>query len=114
MITLHDLQEAIAECEGQRNPSSSTCLKLAAFYTIKNQLFPEKVDKVKDEDYQEPVFYSRAANSVAYSSDTEFGKAIANMDTNELLLIIDDLMSTLQVLSPKLYNGVMRKLDKSY
>lgn len=114
MITLHDLQEAIAECEGQRNPSSNTCLKLAAFYTIKNQLFPEKVDEVKDKTYEEPVFYSRATSPVAYSSNTEFGKAVANMDFNELLPIIDELMSTLQVLSPKLYNGVMRKLDESY
>ena len=41
MITENDLQEAIAECEGVRNPTANTCLKLAAFYTIKDKLYPE-------------------------------------------------------------------------
>ena len=30
MITEHDLKEAIAECEGNRNPDARTCIKLAA------------------------------------------------------------------------------------
>ena len=42
MITRHDLEEAIAECQGQRNPNASTCLKLAAFYTIRKELFGEE------------------------------------------------------------------------
>ena len=39
MITEKDLQEAIAECQGERNPNANTCIKLAAFYTIRNELF---------------------------------------------------------------------------
>ena len=39
MITEKDLQEAIAECQGQRNPNASTCIKLAAFLTIQKELF---------------------------------------------------------------------------
>ena len=35
MITEMDLQEAIAECQGKRNPNADTCIKLAAFYIIK-------------------------------------------------------------------------------
>ena len=42
MITETDLQEAIAECQGQRNPNASTCIKLAAFYTIRRELFGEE------------------------------------------------------------------------
>ena len=42
MITEKDLQEAIAECQGQRNPTTSTCIKLAAFYTIRRELFGEE------------------------------------------------------------------------
>ena len=40
MITEQDLQAAIAECEGVRNPTSNTCLKLAAYYTIKDKMYP--------------------------------------------------------------------------
>ena len=35
------LDEAIAECQGQRNPDSKTCMMLAAFLTIKKELYPE-------------------------------------------------------------------------
>ena len=34
MIKEEDLQEAIAECQGVRNPNANTCLKLASYYTI--------------------------------------------------------------------------------
>ncbi len=42
MITEKDLQEAIAECKGTRNPNASTCIKLAAYYTILDNLYPKE------------------------------------------------------------------------
>ena len=39
MITEQDLREAIAECQGQRNPNANTCIKLAAFLTIQRELY---------------------------------------------------------------------------
>lgn len=110
MITEHDLAEAIAECEGQRNPNTSTCLKLAAFYTIRDKMFPAK---------EESNFYSRASEpimdeKVGYQSETEFGQVITGMDVDEIMPVMDELMTTLKVLVPKLYNGVMRKLSPDY
>lgn len=106
MITEHDLQEAIAECEGQRNPSSSTCMKLAAFYTIRDKMFPK-------EDIKEPVFYSMASEPVQkYASGTEFSKAISGRNAEELIPIFDELMTAVQVISPRLYDGVMRKITE--
>ena len=105
MITEQDLQEAIAACEGERKPNANTCIKLAAFYTIRDHMFPVKHD--------EPVFYSQAAPreyTAEYESDTEFGQAIRGMHTDDIMPIMDELMSTLQVLNPRLYAGVMRKI----
>ena len=106
MITEHDLQEAIAACEGERKPNAATCIKLAAFYTIRDHLFPAK-------QMDEPVFYSQAAPveyTAEYESETEFGKAIRGMHPDDIMPIMDELMSTLQVLNPRLYAGVMRKI----
>lgn len=106
MITERDLQEAIAACEGERKPNAATCIKLAAFYTIREQMFPVK-------QTEEPVMYSRCSGAdpvTAYESDTEFGQAVQGMRTDDLMPIMDELMSTLQVLNPRLYAGVMRKL----
>lgn len=114
MITEHDLKEAIAECEGQRNPSANTCLKLAAFYTIKDKMYPEP----DMETGTEPVFYSRATGpkipegKVETQSDTEFSRLIDGMDYTQLIPVVDELMTTLQAIMPRLYNGVMRKLSE--
>lgn len=102
MITEHDLQEAIAECEGQRNPSSSTCVKLAAFYTIRDKMFPKEKEEEKT---IEPVFYSMASEPT-----TEFRKAILGKRAEDLIPIFDELMTALQVISPRLYDGTMRKI----
>lgn len=109
MITEHDLAEAIAECEGQRNPSANTCLKLAAFYTIRENMFPKK---------QEPNFYSMQNEPITnekmeYESKTEFGQVVSGMDINEIMPIMDELMTTLKVLVPKLYDGVIKKLSSN-
>lgn len=107
MITEQDLQEAIAECLGQKNPNSSTCIKLAAFYIIKNELFS---NKSSDEPF--PINYSYAGPpNIEYDSGTEFSEIIRNKNQNDIIGIMDELMSTLQVLQPKLYNGVLRKID---
>jgi len=107
VITEKDLQEAISECLGQRNPNASTCIKLAAFYTIKNELYPNEISEKSF-----PVSYSYAGPSnVEYDSGTEFSESIKDKNQNDIFGIIDELMSTLQVLQPKLYNGVLRKID---
>lgn len=108
MITEKDLQEAIAECEGQKNPNSNTCIKLAAFYTIRDNLFPTNSDITEP-----PVVYSRSSASedfYSYNSGSEFSDIIKGMETNKVISIMDELMDTLQVINPRLYNSVIRKL----
>ena len=102
MITEQDLQEAIAECKGTRNPNASTCIKLAAFYTI--------LDHEKQETEQpapEPPTYSYASR---YSSASEFGELAQTVDQNDIMPVMDELMDTLKILNPRLYDAVMRKL----
>lgn len=113
MITEHDLREAIAECEGQRNPTASTCMKLAAFYTIRDRMYPAETPPGNEVI---PVGYSNAAGPVwdepvTYSSDTEFGRLVSGMSMDRLFPIMDDLMSTLEVVSPRIYAGVIRQLN---
>ncbi len=101
MITEKDLQEAIAECEGVRNPNSSTCIKLAAFYTIKEHLFPMKY---------ETAGYSYAAAPDEYDGDSDFANKVKGKSIAEIMPVIDELMDAVMVLQPKLYASVMRKL----
>ena len=105
MITEHDLKAAIAECQGKRNPDANTCIKLAAFYIIRREMFGE-------EKYAEPSYsYAMAPESVVETdSDTEFAKMINGRPQNEIMPVMDELMTTLQIIQPRLYNAVLDKL----
>lgn len=108
MITEKDLQEAILECEGQRNPNASTCLKLAAFYTIKNEMFGKKEDPVATAySYDSPPY----EKTVDYDGDSEFARKVDGKDAYDMWRIMDELMTTLSVVEPKLYQAVLRKIN---
>ena len=114
MITEHDLMEAIAECQGERNPNANTCIKLAAFYTIRNELFgkPEQLERAEiSPSYSHAASPEPVENTIDYISDTDFSRAIDGRDPADIWPLMDELMSTLQVLMPRLYDGVMRKLQ---
>lgn len=109
MILEQDLREAIAECQGKRNPDANTCIKLAAYFTILQNMYPEK----KTEQKTEPSFFQMASGKnpvIEYDSGTEFAKAVNGRNPSEIIPVIDELMTTLQVLHPRLYDGVLNKL----
>lgn len=115
MITEQDLEQAIAECQGERNPNANTCVKLAAFLTIKRELFGDKEqDHFRDGTQMVIPEYSFAGPQVEepidYQSDTEFGQAVDGKNWEDVLPVMDELMSTLKVLHRRLYDAVMRRL----
>lgn len=107
MITEKDLQEAIAECKGARNPNASTCIKLAAYLTIQRELYGEKEEKAEIPLYS---YDKGSVDTVSYYSETEFAKEIEGRNADDIWQIIDELMTTLQVIQPRLYEAVMRKI----
>ena len=105
MITKQELQEAIAECQGVRNPNANTCLKLASYYTILDHTEKE------EQELEIPAYSFASVSTSRYESDTDFGNAIKDKDIDCVMAIFDELMTTLQVLNPRLYNGVLRRIS---
>ena len=101
MITERDLKEAIAECQGIRDPNANTCVKLAAYYII--------LDHIQEQAL--PTYSYAPAPTVDFSGESEFAQKIKGMESYRILEVMDELMTTLSVLNPSLYNGVMRKLS---
>ncbi len=108
MITMQDLDEAIAECQGQPHPNSNTCIKLAAFLTIKNSM----LEKEQTESVKIPTFSYSAPiqKTVSLDSGTPFAEKISGMPLEDVLALFDEVMETLQAVNPRLYAAVMRKL----
>lgn len=103
MITEQDLFEAIAECQGERNPNANTCIKLAAYYTI--------LDHVKEKPAPQYSFANETpTNVIRYDGQSKFAEKINGKSIDDVLSVMDELMDTICVIYPRLYDGVMRKL----
>ena len=107
MITSADLDEAIAECVGKRRPDANDCIKLAAFYTIRNQLYP----KVSDMPSFSAPRTDMDLSIVDFQGASEFSKMVDGRKQSEIWPVIDELMSTLEAINPRLYDAVFRKLS---
>lgn len=112
MIREEELQEAIAECLGKRNPDANTCIKLASYYTILEQLYPN--DKAVQEFQPMPVIpaqsFAADPDSIQYEGDSEFARDVRERSVSYIMPIIDEMMQTIQVLQPRLYDAVMRRI----
>ena len=106
MITAQDLDEAIAECEGQRKPGANTCLKLAAFYTIKDKLYPDKPIV-----YQSAAYHDTKTDIINLDSRSEFAQIVNGRKASEVFPVIDELLDALMAINPRLYKSFIRKIE---
>lgn len=117
MITEKDLQEAIAECQGERNPNANTCIKLAAYYTIRRELYgdPEQLTDVAENATTRAYSYAAPPEQVEtiidYQSDTEFSAVIDGRRAADVWPVMEELMEVLRRTNKPLYNATIRKIQ---
>ena len=115
MITEKDLQEAIAECQGVRNPNANTCIKLAAFLIIQEHLYGKQPDN--DCAPILPAYsYAEAPadpieTTIDYQSDTEFSQTVDGKRASDVWPIMEELMEVLRVTNKPLYKATIRKIQ---
>ena len=83
--------------------------KLANLYTIRNQM--NRTEQKQPEPVQ--TYSLAVAPEPAYTGrygDSEFLREIEGRDQESVFAIIDDLIDTLRVTNPRVYNGVLRKI----
>lgn len=107
MIREEDLREAIAECEGNRSPTASTCLKLAAYYAILDHKFKSQTET---QDQATPRYSFDASQEISLSN-SELCRMIKEKGIGQCFPVIDEAFGAMEVIVPKLYNATMRKLD---
>ena len=107
MIREEDLKEAIAECEGSRSPTASTCVKLAAFYALLDRKFGSH-----ETPSQSSPQYSFSAEPDILFGDSEFSAIVEAKGIGKCFPVIDEMMGALEMVIPKLYNATMRKLEE--
>lgn len=108
MITEKDLRAAIAECQGTRNPNANTCIKLAAFYTILNNLYPEQKEEPVDVGYSMMPSYNDYVPQIR--GESEFMDVCSQKDIVAVLEVLDEHMEAIKLLYPKEYDSIIEKI----
>lgn len=117
MITMQDIDSAIAECQGARDPDARCVTLLAALYTVKDHM----TEPAPQEAYsyaaapapQEGYSYAAAPahrETVRYMGQSPFAQAIYGRPANDIWLLMDDLMTAVRTQAPRLYDSIMRQL----
>lgn len=108
MLDMEEINRAIAELEAGKT-TMAACSKLADLYAIR--------DHVRGTD--EPIYireYSQASTPIVATNplgnygDSDFLVVISGKVPADAWGIMDDLMDTLQVTYPRVYDSVMRRL----
>jgi hypothetical protein len=110
LITLEDLDAAIAECQGERNPNANTCIKLAAYYTIRDNMAQKTEPSDFGASYAPAPVIDAAERYIDYHTDTELSKLIDGKESYPVWEVMDELMQTLRLVFPQMYSSTVQKI----
>lgn len=113
MVDVREIDGAIAEIENSEL-TMTRVKNLAALYVVKNQRLADASHSPQKAELREPVRYYEAAEPSTRGAvgGSDFLRAVSNVDITAALNVLDELMSALYVANPKVYNGVIRKLER--
>ena len=104
MLDVKEIDSEIARLEYVES-SYSNYAKLADLYTIRNQMKASETQSESVEAF--PV----ATPVARVYGDSIFLQKVAEKDPQEVWSIIDELMDTLRVVNPKVYQNIMRRIE---
>ena len=101
MLTKRELEKAIEECEDAPK-SFDNIHKLATLYNVYDRMYSEQEKYPMMEKIEEVV--------IGNYGNSNFLTTIDGMYADDVWLLMDELMETLMIVNPRLYDGVMRRL----
>lgn len=90
MISLEEVEKTILELEG-KDTSFAVCEKLSYLYIVRDHIKP--------------------AGRIDTNGTSEFMRTISKKETVDVLKVLDELMQTIAVVQPKLYEAAIRQLS---
>lgn len=105
MLDAKEINSEIAKWEALES-SYPNYAKLADLYVIRREM--QKQDNPESDYVRE--YSSAGPQSLEFYGDSEFLQAVAGKDPAAVWEIMDDLMDTLRVVSPRVYDRVMGKI----
>lgn len=119
MISKKELIEAIEHYK--KSPATiDSCQKLAALYTVKDHLYCEDEPEYNRNRHREISQYSGAqapecregkAKIQVLDATSDFLRRVDGMDAKAFWKVMDELVETIKIINPRLYDGFIRKLN---
>lgn len=111
-MTKREIDREISEYEdGKLNRTNAR--DLASLYIVRDYLYPDSISAAFGVP---PAGISRdgaaTEERVGEYGETEFFRSIAGKPAPEAWRVVGELMDVLQMVNPRAYNGVMRKLSE--
>lgn len=106
MYTQSELQDAIDELQNASH-TIQNCSKLASAYIVLDHISPSGGYSTESKPVQT---VEKAVDIVGDYGDSEFLGIIRGRNATDMWLLMDELMSTLSVLNPRLYDSVIDKI----
>ena len=106
MLDAKEIDIEIARLEYMES-SYSNYAKLADLYTIRNQM---KQSSNEDSSYDSGYSFS-PPDVINRYGDSEFLASIEGKNKEDVFSIMDDLMDTLHVTNPRVYNSIIRRIN---
>ena len=99
MFKKNELLDAIDELEA--NPATfQNCQKLATFYLLYDHLYGNS----------RPDLTEARVSVIDHYGDTEFLQIVSGSDAQKVFTVMDELMETVKVLQPRLYEATLTML----
>jgi hypothetical protein len=103
MFSKSELLDAIEDLE-MAPATYQNAEKLATFYTLYEHLYVRKEPLSRVESIEEVV--------IGDYGDSEFFQAVMDKKSDDVWMIMDELMETLKVMQPKLYQATIDKIKE--
>ena len=94
MLNIEEINKTILDLE-QHDTTYAVCEKLSWLYIVR--------DHLTNQQQKQPV-------PLSVSGDSEFLQAVDGKESTAAWLVIDDLMDTLKIVNPRVYESVLRKI----
>lgn len=104
-LNTDDYEKGVEKAKGDLTYSS--CGKLADLYTIRR----EHTAPERQQAEAAVQTASEIPARVRASGSSDFMRVVAKVDFGAALDVLDELMSTLEIVNPKAYKSVMRRLE---
>lgn len=112
MLDIREVEYWISRYE-QEADKLDHCITLSALYTIRDKMLGVTS---KNDQPAIAAMYSEATipnGLLEQYGGSDFLRAISGKNASDVWSIMDDLMDKLRVVNPRVYDGVMRKIDRA-